>query len=102
MWYTGGAMSIKRTKQRTYSPRQRDDEPGAGMGKPNEPEKSWTDLVTGQAEEAFQPFSLKTRYAKGDFVAHPTFGKGVVLNASPTVIDVQFKDGKKKLGHGMA
>jgi hypothetical protein len=94
-------MSIKRTKQRTYSPRQRDEEQGLAGGKAAEPEKPWNDQVASQAEAVFQPFSLKTRYAKGAFVSHATFGKGVVLSAGPTVIEVLFKDGRKKLGHGM-
>jgi hypothetical protein len=93
-------MSIKRTRQRTYSPRQRDDEPGWASAKPAEPEKSWDDLVAGQPDDVFQPYSLTTRYAKGAFVAHPTFGKGIVLNAGETAIEVIFKDGKKKLSHG--
>jgi hypothetical protein len=94
-------MSIKRTRQRTYSPRQRDGDPGLTSAKPAEPEKSWDDLVAGQADDVFQPFSMKTRYAKGAFLDHPTFGKGIVLNAGPTVIEVLFKDSKKKLAHGM-
>ncbi|MBI5510251.1 MAG: hypothetical protein HY903_15955 [Deltaproteobacteria bacterium] len=95
-------MSIKRTKQRTFSPRQRDDEISLNPHKPAEPDKSWEQHVAGQADDAFAPFSLKTRYAKGALLDHATFGKGVVLGAGPTVIEVLFKDGKKKLGHGMA
>jgi len=95
-------MSIKRTKQRTYSPKQRDDESGLIPGKPAAPEKSWEEQTAGQPDDVFVPFSLKTRYAKGAFLQHPSFGKGVVLSASPTIIEVAFKDGKKKLGHGMA
>ena len=94
-------MSIKRTKQRTYSPRQRDEDGTTGPRKAVEPEKSWDESVSGKAEEAFQPFSMKTRYAKGAFVQHATFGKGVVLGAGPTVIEVLFKEGKKKLAHGV-
>ena len=94
-------MSIKRTKQRTYSPRQRDDELGTTPGRPAEPDKSWDELVAGQPDDALLPFSLKTRYAKGALLQHPTFGKGVVLSAGPSIIEVLFKEGKKKLGHGM-
>ncbi len=93
-------MSIKRTKQRTFSRRDEDSQIASARG--HEPEKQWEELIVGQAEDAFQIFSLKTRYAKGALLAHPTFGKGVVVTAGPTIIEVLFKEGKKKLGHGVA
>jgi hypothetical protein len=91
-------MSMKRTKQRTAgSGRNSGDEPDA-WAKPPEPEPTWAE-VESKPEQSFVPFALSSRYAKGDLILHPKFGKGLVLGAEPTRIEVLFQDGKKKLGH---
>ena len=59
-------------------------------------------LVEGKPDESFVPFVLSSRYAKGDLIRHPKFGKGMVIAAEPTRIEVLFQDGKKKLGHAVA
>jgi hypothetical protein len=91
-------MSMKRTKQRSSgSGRQSDDEPNA-WGKPTEPEPNWTD-VESKPDESFVPFVLSSRYAKGNLILHPKFGKGLVVGVEGARIEVLFQDGKKKLGH---
>ena len=91
-------MSMKRTKQRSSgSGRQSEDEPNA-WGKPADPEPSWTE-VESKPDESFVPFVLSSRYAKGNLILHPKFGKGLVLGVEGTRIEVLFQDGKKKLGH---
>jgi hypothetical protein len=93
-------MSMKRSKQRNagsgrYSGNE-DDSPA--WAKPAEPDPSWTE-IGAKPDDAFVPFVLSSRYAKGDLIAHPKFGKGLVLGVEGTRIEVLFQDGKKKLGH---
>ena len=93
-------MSMKRSKQRSsgsgrYSGQEEDS---AGWGKPAEPEPSWAE-VESKPDASFVPFALSSRYAKGDLIAHPKFGKGLVLGVEGPRIEVLFQDGKKKLGH---
>ena len=45
---------------------------------------------------------MSSKYAKGDLIQHPKFGKGLVLVVEATRIEVLFQDGKKKLGHAVA
>ncbi len=93
-------MSMKRTKQRSSgSGRQTDDEPHA-WGKPADPEPLWAE-VESKPDASFVPFVLSSRYAKGNLILHPKFGKGLVLGVEGTRIEVLFQDGKKKLGHSV-
>ena len=91
-------MSMKRSKQRSSGPdRNSNDDAWA---KPAGPEPAWAD-VDSKPDESFTPFALSSRYAKGDLIKHPKFGKGLVLDAEATRIEVLFQDGKKKLGHSV-
>jgi hypothetical protein len=92
-------MSMKRSKQRTSGPSRHSDDDA--WAKPPEPEPTWAE-VEGKPDESFIPFVLSSRYAKGDLIRHPKFGKGMVITAEPTRIEVLFQDGKKKLGHAVA
>jgi hypothetical protein len=90
-------MSMKRTKQRTSGSRDSgaENDPWA---KPPEPEPEWKE-VESKPDGSFVPFAMSTRFAKGDLITHPKFGKGLVLGVEGTRIEVLFQDGKKKLGH---
>jgi hypothetical protein len=95
-------MSMKRSKQRSsgqsrYSGGE-DDSPA--WAKPAEPDPSWDDIAA-RPDDAFVPFVLSSRYAKGDLIVHSKFGKGIVLAVEGTRIEVLFQDGKKKLGHAV-
>jgi hypothetical protein len=93
-------MSMKRSKQRSSGSSRysgQDDESSA-WGKPSEPEPIWAD-VESKPESSFVPFALSSRYAKGDLILHPKFGKGLVVGVEGPRIEVFFQDGKKKLGH---
>jgi hypothetical protein len=96
-------MSMKRTRQKTYSSTRRvSDNPSGSLGKTAaEPDKTWEEHMEGQPEDAFLPYSLKAKYDRGAFLAHPKFGKGIVVGVEATRIEVLFADGKKKLGHGL-
>ena len=89
-------MSIKRSKQQSYSRRSGDDAPGFSQA----PEQSWEERVNGQPESAFAPYSLTTTFAKESLLLHPKFGKGVVVAVDGGHVDVLFAEGKKTLGHG--
>jgi hypothetical protein len=96
-------MSMKRSKQRTSGPTRggataEDDPPS--WAKPGEPEPTWAE-VEGKPDESFVAFALSSRYAKGDLILHPKFGKGKVVGVEGTRIEVLFQDGKKKLGHAV-
>jgi hypothetical protein len=94
----GLAMSMKRSKQRTSGSSRNSDSEEDFFAKPAGPEPSWSE-VESKPDESFVPFALSSRYAKGALILHPKFGKGLVLTAEPTRIEVLFQDGKKKLGH---
>ncbi|AKU96716.1 hypothetical protein AKJ09_03380 [Labilithrix luteola] len=94
-------MSMKRTKQRTTSGRDQDG--GTDFwAKPATPEKTWEEQVEGKGDDAFVAYALSTRFTKGQLVTHPKFGKGVVVDADASRVEILFQDGKKKLGHGQA
>ena len=93
-------MSMKRTKQRTFS------KAGAGeeddyFKKPTEPEKTWEQHVEGKDDSAFAPYAMTNRYDKGALIMHSKFGKGVVVDVDATSVQVLFQDGPRKLGHGV-
>jgi hypothetical protein len=95
-------MSMKRSKQRSsgsgrYSGKD-DDSPA--WSKPAEPDPNWSDIES-KPDDSFVPFAMSSRYAKGDLILHPKFGKGLVLGVEGTRIEVLFQDGKKKLGHAV-
>jgi hypothetical protein len=94
-------MSMKRSKQRNSgSGRQSEDEESPAWAKPADPDPTWAE-IDAKPEETFVPFALSSRYAKGDLIRHPKFGKGQVLVVEATRIEVLFQDGKKKLGHAV-
>jgi hypothetical protein len=96
-------MSMKRSKQRgSGSGRQADgDDESPAWAKPADPEPTWAE-IDAKPDDTFLPFLLSSRYAKGDLIRHPKFGKGQVLAVEGTRIEVLFQDGKKKLGHAVA
>lgn len=94
-------MSMKRSKQRSSGSGRGSGSEDDVWAKPPEPEPTWAE-VEGKPEGSFVPFAMSSRYVKGDLIAHPKFGKGLVLVAEPTRIEVLFQDGKKKLGHAVA
>jgi hypothetical protein len=93
-------MSMKRSKQRNSGAGRSDEDDSPVWAKPAEPEPTWAD-VESKPEGSFVAFAMSSRYAKGDLISHPKFGKGLVLGVEPTRIEVLFQDGKKKLGHAV-
>lgn len=94
-------MATKQTKQRGPGTERRDDGDITDFwAKPPPPEPSWHEQVDGRPEDGFSPYALSERYAKGQLVIHGKFGKGVVVDADVSRVEVLFEHGKKKLGHG--
>ncbi len=92
-------MSIKRTKQRSFSSRDK-DEGDTGLGAVKvEPPKVWADETAGKDDAAFVPYALTARFTKGTLLRHAKFGKGLVVAVEGTRLEVLFEDGVKKLGH---
>ncbi|MCL2723190.1 MAG: hypothetical protein FWD69_02025 [Polyangiaceae bacterium] len=92
---------MKRTKQRS-SGKSRDTDEGDFWTKPSAPEKSWEEQIEGKADSEFVPYALSTQFVKGQLVTHPKFGKGVVVSADSSKVEILFQEGKKKLGHAQA
>ncbi len=94
-------MSIHRPKRPT---RKTESAPAsrASAAAPAQKQVKWKDAVGTQPDEAFAPYSLKSKYAKHALLAHPKFGRGAVVGVEGSTVVVLFADGKKKLGHGMA
>lgn len=95
-------MSMKRTKQRGAGAGRDKDNEIDFWAKPTAPEKTWDEQVDGKPDDAFTPYALSERYAKGQLVLHTKFGKGVVVDADASRVEILFQEGKKKLGHGQA
>ena len=91
-------MSMKRTKQR--SGEKEKDQGTDFWAKPAVPEKTWEEQMEGKGDDAFAAYSMAGRYAKGQLLTHPKFGKGVVVDVEASRVEILFQDGKKKLGHG--
>lgn len=91
-------MSMKRTKQRGSG---KDDKDGGVdfWAKPVAPEKVWAEEVEGKDDSAFSTYTLGAKYAKGQLVTHAKFGKGIVVDADASRVEILFADGKKKFGH---
>jgi ribosomal protein L4 len=92
-------MSMKRTKQRGAGGGRDKDTEVDFWAKPAAPERSWGEEIDGKPDNAFMPYALSARYAKGQLVVHTKFGKGVVVGADASRVEILFQEGKKKLGH---
>ena len=95
-------MSMKRTKPRSSGKSQDTDDDDGFWLTPSEPEKSWEEQVANKADSEFIAYALTTRLEKGQLVTHPKFGKGIVLHADASKVEILFQDGKKKLGHAQS
>lgn len=95
-------MSMKRAKQRGAGGGRDKDNEVDFWAKPTEPEKTWEEQLEGKSDEGFLPYALSDRYAKGQLILHTKFGKGVVVDADASRVEILFQEGKKKLGHGQA
>jgi hypothetical protein len=93
-------MSMKRSRAKsTGTGRAAGEDESSYFAKPKEPEKSWAEHLEGKGDESFVIYAMTARFTKGQLLAHPKFGKGVVVAVEGQRIEVLFEDGPKKLGH---
>jgi hypothetical protein len=93
-------MSIKRSKQVYHGTTKRDA--GDDEKKPSKDKAqklNWAEQVQSQTDEAFVPYAQTGTFAKGAFVLHQVFGKGLVTAVEGSRIEVLFEAGVKKLVH---
>jgi len=91
---------MKRSKPRSSGRSQDSDSAETDyFAKAKEPEKTWADQVGNKPDDAFTPYTLTSRYEKGQLVAHSKFGKGLVVFVEGARVEILFPDGIKKLGH---
>ncbi len=61
-------------------------------------EENWQELLHAAASSDVKPYNMQTVFRTGDFIQHPTFGLGQVINTiAPNKMDIQFEDGVKML-----
>jgi hypothetical protein len=93
-------MSMKRSRAKSSgSGRASGEDESSYFAKPKEPEKTWAEHLDGKGDDAFVPYAMTSRFAKGQLLTHPKFGKGIVVHVEGQRIEVLFEDGPKKLGH---
>ena len=96
-------MSIKRQRQYATGSRSGDSaEPKKKASKDKTPLPSWDELVHSQPDASFIPYAMATKFEKGAFITHPSFGRGMVLAVDGTRIEVLFEGVVKKLVHGVS
>ena len=59
-------------------------------------------LTWRAAEKPVRPYAASQRFAVGDVVEHPKFGRGTVVASLTQRIEVEFADGKYTLVHAGA
>ena len=94
-------MSMKRSRTSSARPKA-GGESRDSWSKPKDAqhEPTWEETVGDKPDDAFRPFSLAERYAVGDLIFHAKFGRGAVVAADATQIEVLLAEGRKKLAHG--
>ncbi len=95
-------MSIKRTQSRST---RQSSHAGSGSsifgaGKPKEKEPVWQEDVADRPDDAFTAYSRAGRFASGELVSHPTFGKGLVVRIDGKKMEVLFSDSRRTLAIG--
>jgi hypothetical protein len=93
-------MSMKRSRAKSSaSSRGQGDDDDNYFAKPKEATRSWAEHMEGKGDDAFVPYAMTARFAKGQLLTHTKFGKGVVIGVEGPRIEVLFEEGPKKLGH---
>lgn len=95
-------MSMKRTKQSKAPSARGSASSSRTASKAKEVVKTWAQWTEGQPDSAFVTYNMKERYGKGQLLSHATFGRGAVVAAHDSLVEVIFADGQRRLGHGIA
>jgi hypothetical protein len=92
-------MSIHRPKRATH---RRTENAASQRTTPNSAsakQPKWKEVVGGQPDEAFVPYSPAATFVKDALVAHAKFGKGIVVEVDGNKVQILFEEGQKKLLH---
>jgi len=66
-------------------------------------EAEWEKLMASHKDAPFKPYGLKSKFALGDKIRHPSFGEGIVGKLIyPNKLEVIFRTDIKVLIHGGA
>jgi hypothetical protein len=90
----GGSKTARPPTTRTRSSRAA--RPGE---KPSASAVSYERLLAGRDASGARRYSPAEKFEKGDLVAHPTFGLGVVAEVRDDKVDLAFQGGLKTLQH---
>jgi hypothetical protein len=91
-------MSIARPKRATAR-KPAGSSAAAKAAAANKPPK-WKDVVEGQPDSAFAGYATSATFKNGSLIAHPKFGKGIVLEVDGHKIHILFEEGMRRLLHG--
>lgn len=94
-------MSMKRTKKSGPATRAGASEGSLGFNPPSRDLPKWDEAVAPQPDTAFASYSPSENFAHNALMAHPKFGRGLVVAVDGGRIDVLFEEGVKKLVHGL-
>jgi len=95
-------MSMKRTRRASSSANGSKEEAPLLLGGMSDAPVTWADNVADKADTQFKPYALSTTFLKGDLIAHPKFGRGIVTQVDGPRVEVLFQEGAIKLGHATA
>lgn len=74
---------------------------GAAQPDSAEISRRWMELMAACADMKPRPYGIQERFAAGELISHPTFGKGVVVSVPGSQkMDVHFEGGIKLLAQG--
>jgi hypothetical protein len=60
--------------------------------------RAWEETVARAPADGFRPYKMGESFAAGEFISHPTFGRGAVLNViPPNKMEVLFQGGARTL-----
>lgn len=65
---------------------------------PEDTDSDYTRLLRERGDVTVRPYGIRETFAVGDWVTHPKFGEGVVLEAHTKIV-VQFADHRRTLVH---
>lgn len=72
----------------------------APLGRKPTVNKNPYDELINKFGHTLEPYSIRNKYAKDSAIQHPKFGRGVVIESSPSKISVAFIDQIRELIHG--
>lgn len=93
---------MKRAREVRRGTEKVDENDGFMTKRAPEKEWDWATEVAVLADDSFAVYSPKSTFAKASFVAHPKFGKGVVVAVEQSKVEILFQEGPKKLAQGLS